>query len=66
MNRIKQYRKKRGLTQRQLAARIYCDVNSLSAWENGRRIPGIDSALLLARALGVSVEALFGEEGPYV
>lgn len=65
-NRIKYYRKQCGLTQRQLAARIYCCVNSLSSWENGHKIPGVNSALLLARALGVRVEDLFGEDNHHV
>lgn len=61
-NRIKYYREKRGLTQRALAARAYCGVNSLGSWENGRKIPRVDTALCLARALGVTVDELFGNE----
>lgn len=61
-NRIKYYREKRGLTQRALAARAYCGVNSLCSWENGHRIPRVDTALCLARALGVTVDELFGNE----
>lgn len=65
-NRIRYYRKKRGLTQRKLAARAYCGVNSLGSWENGRKIPRVDTALCLARALGVTVDELFGEGRPHV
>lgn len=61
-NRIKYYREKRGLTQRALAARAYCGVNSLGSWENGRKIPRVDTALCLARALNVTVDELFGNE----
>lgn len=61
-NRIKYYREKRGLTQRALAARAYCGVNSLGSWENGRNIPRVDTALCLARALNVTVDELFGNE----
>ena len=61
-NRIKYYREKRGPTQRALAARAYCGVNSLCGWENGRRIPRVDTALCVARALNVTVDELFGNE----
>lgn len=61
-NRIRYYRKKLGLTQRKLAAYAYCTESTLSSWENGHRIPRVDTALCLAHALGVTLDDLFGEE----
>ncbi len=61
-NRIRYYRKKRGFSQRKLAACAYCSESTLSSWENGHRIPRVDTALCLAHALGVTLDDLFGEE----
>lgn len=61
-NQIQYYRKKQGLTQLQLAERAYCSVTSISGWENGLKIPRVDTALCLAHALGVTLDDLFGEE----
>lgn len=58
-------RKEKGLTQRQLADRLYVTNKAVSKWELGRSLP--DSATLepLARALGVTVdELLAGEKRP--
>ena len=61
-NQIQYYRKKQGLTQLQLAERAYCSVTSISGWENGLKIPRVDTALCLAHALNVQVEDLFGKD----
>ena len=51
-------RKEKGLTQRQLADRLYVTNKAVSKWELGRSLP--DSATLepLAHALGVTVDEL--------
>ena len=60
---IAQYRKQSGLKQEELAKRIGVSPQAVSKWENGG---APDVALLpdIARELGVSVDALFGIEGP--
>src|ERR1022692_5142694 len=50
-----------GLTQAELAARAGVSRQLVAAVEAGRHAPAVDAALGLARALGTSVEQLFGE-----
>jgi len=56
--RIKDIRKKRGLTQAQLAAR--CDVNraTVSKWENGKENPSAHAAAIIAGIGGITVTEL--------
>lgn len=59
MNNLKDIRKKRGLSQRQLAAKSGCSYGFLSDVENGRSNPTIYKAYDLAAALKVSLFKLF-------
>ena len=56
---IQALRKQRGLTQEQLARRIYVTRQAVSRWETGESTPSIDMRKLLATALGVSAAELF-------
>ena len=51
-------RKERGLTQEQLAARVYVTRQAVSRWETGETSPGIDMTKLLASVLDVPVMRL--------
>lgn len=51
----------RGTTVTALAAKIGHDRVVVSGWKNGRRIPTLESALTLAKGLGVNVEDLCRE-----
>lgn len=51
-------RKRAGLTQSQLAARVYVTRQAVSRWENGDSEPGIDMRRMLAGALWVPVTEL--------
>lgn len=66
-NRIAEFRKRQCLTQLQLAERANLTSYTLvQRYEKGTRLPGVDIALRLARALGTTVEELFElEEGDY-
>lgn len=55
---IQSARKSAGLTQEQLAARVYVTRQAVSRWETGESEPGIDMRKLLASVLGVSVASL--------
>ena len=57
-------RLEQGLTQAELAARAGVSRQLVAAVEAGRNTPAVDAALGLARALGTSVEALFGDDPP--
>ncbi len=55
-------RRERGLTQEELAARIFVTRTAVSKWENDRGYPGIDSLKLLAKFYGISLDELVSEE----
>ncbi len=62
-NTIKVERAKRDLTQAQLAELAGMTRRSVNAIEAGRMVPSVLLALRIARALDVSVEAIFGLDG---
>lgn len=49
---LAQMRRERGITQRELAARVGCYPKDISRWENGVRTPSAESLAKLAAALG--------------
>lgn len=55
---IQNARKSAGLTQEQLAAKVYVTRQAVSRWETGESEPGIDMRKLLARVLDVPVSDL--------
>ncbi len=56
---IQDARKKAGLTQEQLAAKVYVTRQAVSRWENGDSEPSIDMRKLLASVLDMPVTSLF-------
>ena len=58
-NKISQFRKKSNLTQRQLAEKVGILYQVLQRYENGTRIPSVDTAIRIARALNATVEEIF-------
>ncbi len=58
-NKIKQLRRKSGLTQEQLAARLSVTAQSISKWENSVAMPDITLLPILAGEFGVSIDELF-------
>jgi len=62
--RIAGLRKDLGITQVQLAETMDVSQQTVASWEVGRRGVPVSSLPLLARTLGVSVEALIGEKTP--
>ena len=55
---IKHYRKELGLSQEDLAERIYVSRQSVSNWETGKTYPDIHTLLLLADVFDTSLDAL--------
>ena len=53
-------RKNAGLTQEQLAAKVYVTRQAVSRWETGESEPGIDMRKAIAKELGVSAVSLLG------
>jgi transcriptional regulator with XRE-family HTH domain len=62
-NELQKLRRARGLSQTDLAERAGISIDSLRNWEQGRVLPRIDAAHRLARALGVSIDALVEGNG---
>lgn len=58
--RIARLRRAAGLTQAALAVRIGCSVGTLRNWEGNHRVPSLESAAMLADALGCSIDTIWG------
>lgn len=58
-NFLGEWRKKRELTQEQLAARLDTTKPQVSNWENGRRMMSYQVQAALAEALGIEPSDLF-------
>lgn len=54
-------RKQKGLSQEELAEKMKLSRQSVSRWESGGAVPGIDSLKLLSRLYGVSVDYLLDD-----
>jgi len=58
-------RKEKGLTQKDLAQRLYLSDKAVSKWERGLSLPDVTLLIPLSEALGVTVtELLRGERSP--
>ena len=60
MLKLKELRKRAGLTQKQLGAIVGSSEASLSFYESGKQMPDLDKLVQLATALGVSTDELLG------
>ena len=56
---IKRLRENKGMTQEELAQKIFVSNKTVSKWENGHGLPDISLMEPLAKALGISVIELF-------
>lgn len=59
--RLAEMRKKRSLTQNDIAEKLSITPQAISKWERGEGLPDVTLFPAIADALGVSVGALFGE-----
>lgn len=60
MNRLKELRKEKKLTQEELAQKINVTKLTISRWERGERLPKSDKAQELADIFGVNTAYLLG------
>jgi len=61
--KLQELRKQKGLTQEELAQRLYVSRAAISKWESGRGYPNIDSLKAIAKFFSVTVDDLLsGEE----
>ena len=58
-NKIRELRKKRGITQEQLASALNLSPQAISKWEMGAGYPDVATLPVLAGYFGVSLDAMF-------
>lgn len=58
---IKKHRKAKGLTQNQLAQKLYVTKQAISKWETGSGYPDTSTLPTLAKLLDISIDELMGE-----
>ena len=57
---IFELRTKRGLSQDELAEKVYVTRQAVSRWENGETVPNTETLKLLSELFGVSINTLLG------
>lgn len=57
---IKQLRTKQGLSQDELAEKVFVTRQAVSRWENGDTVPNTETLKLLSRLFNVSINTLLG------
>jgi transcriptional regulator with XRE-family HTH domain len=63
--RLSELRKKRGLTQSQLAERVGMSKSTIASWEIGTRDPNSEMIARLAEFFNVSTDFLLGQTNDY-
>jgi len=59
MNKIKEFRKKNNLSQSDIAKIMKVKQNTISQWENNKRLPNVKQGIELAEILKTTVESLY-------
>ena len=62
--RLTEARKNTGLTQAQVAEKLFVTTQAVSSWECGNSIPTLPSMEKIADALGISLEDLSSDKDP--
>ena len=62
MNRIKQLRKNKGITQGELCKKLNISQGTLSTWETGFHEPSLQDLINLSYALNTSVDIIIGKD----
>lgn len=57
-NQIRERRQRLGLSQEELAQRLYVSRVTVSHWETGRTLPDVQSMLLLANLFGTTIDEM--------
>lgn len=60
--KLQELRKQVGLTQEELAARLYVSRTAVSKWESGRGYPNIESLKAIAKCFSVTVDELISTD----
>lgn len=59
MNKIKFFREKNKLSQKDISEKLGVKQNTISDWEREYRMPNLKKAIELAKILGTTVEELY-------
>ena len=60
--KLQELRKQKGLTQEELAEKLYVSRTAVSKWESGRGYPNLDSLKAIARFFSVTVDGLLSSD----
>ena len=60
--KLQELRKKKGLTQEELAAGLYVSRTAISKWESGRGYPNIESLKAIAKFFSVTIDELLSTD----
>ena len=60
--KLQELRKKKGLTQEELAEALYVSRTAISKWESGRGYPSIDSLKEIAKYFSVTIDELLSSD----
>ncbi len=58
--RLKELRKEQGLTQKQLAEKLFLDTSTVTKWETGQSEPKLETLVALAKFFNCSLDFLVG------
>ena len=59
--KLKKLRKDNGLTQEQLAEKLFVTRTAVSKWETGNGYPAIDSLKMISELFGISIDELISD-----
>ena len=61
-DKLKELRKQKGISQEQLAEKIYVSRQAITKWESGNGIPDIENLIAISSLFNESLDALLSEE----
>lgn len=62
--KLKEFRKTKKMTQRDLADRFNVSNITVSRWESGTQTPSLETAILLAKFFGCTIDDLVRGQNP--
>ena len=60
--KLQELRKREGMTQEELAGKLYVSRTAISKWESGRGYPNIESLKAISKLFGVTVDELLSSD----